>query len=358
MLETKRTLSLIVPVYNVEPYLASCIDSLLAQEVEGMELIFIDDASTDNSFEILKRYQEEYPEIIVLLHNEKNIRQGGARNRGLRCAKGEYVGFVDSDDFLLPGIYNKLHEKIVELDADAVYMSGCMVGPNEQFNTKNFNCDNNHIFDNSKYLKDYVGFELDGATKCSFIACQNAGSICMGIYKKKLIIDNGLFFPENMRFEDNYWVSLLRCYLKKIGYIEDVGYFYRYNPTGSSKSRNCSFYDDRRNIENLLINEVKSRGFFEEYYCAWEQLYSNRYGINTCMAYITRFDNTPVNKIQIVKQDVDKNFPNWYKNEFYPNTLRSLVRRNILKYCTVPIINKSIFQFVRFYYKKYVLWRE
>lgn len=357
MVENKRTLSLIVPVYNVEPYLASCIDSLLAQEVEGMELIFIDDASTDNSFGIIKRYQEEYPDIIVLLHNEKNIRQGGARNRGLRCAKGEYVAFVDSDDFLLPGIYRKLHEKIVESDADAVYMSACMVGPNEQFSAKKQNYENIHII-NSKNLQDYVGFEFDEATRCRFIASQNAGSIWQGIYKKKLILDNDLFFPENTRFEDNYWVSLLRCYLKKIDYIEDVGYFYRYNPAGSSKSRNCSFYDDRRNVENLLLNEVKNRGLFEVYYDAWEQLYSSRYGINTCMAYITRFDTTQEKKIQIVKQDVDQNFPNWYKNKYYPNTLRSIVRRNILNFSTVPIINQFIFLFVRFYYKKYVLWKE
>ena len=95
-------LSVIVPVYNMaaEGKLEYCMDSLVNQTVEDMEIIAVDDASTDSSLEILRSYQERYPEKVKVIACSVNRRQGGAKNRGLEAAAGEWVGFVDSDDWV------------------------------------------------------------------------------------------------------------------------------------------------------------------------------------------------------------------------------------------------------------------
>ena len=88
-------ISIIVPVYNEEEYVSTCLDSLVKQTLDDIEIITIDDNSTDNSLNILLDYARKYPNIKVY-HNEKNIGQGASRNRGLKFATGEYIGFVDS----------------------------------------------------------------------------------------------------------------------------------------------------------------------------------------------------------------------------------------------------------------------
>lgn len=92
--------SIIVPVYNVEKYLNRCIESLLNQTYKNIEIILVNDASPDNSIAIMKEYEKKYPDIIKCIYLTKNVRQGGARNRGLKIAKGKFICFVDSDDWV------------------------------------------------------------------------------------------------------------------------------------------------------------------------------------------------------------------------------------------------------------------
>ena len=104
--------SIIVPVYNEEEYVSTCLDSLINQTLDDIEIILIDDSSTDNSLNILLDYAKKYPNIKVY-HNEKNIGQGASRNRGLSLATGEYIGFVDSDDYIRNTMYEDMYKAVL-----------------------------------------------------------------------------------------------------------------------------------------------------------------------------------------------------------------------------------------------------
>lgn len=111
-----KKLSIIVPVYNMatEGKLNYCLDSLVGQTIRGLydyEILCVDDASTDDSLEILLDYQKRYPELVRVIPNPVNLRQGGAKNAGLRVAQGEWIGFIDSDDWVSPDYYEKLLKK-------------------------------------------------------------------------------------------------------------------------------------------------------------------------------------------------------------------------------------------------------
>lgn len=108
--------SIIVPVYNVAAYLPRCLDSLLSQTLADIEIIVVDDGSTDNSAEIVARYAQDDPRIIAIRQDNEGL--SGARNTGLRIASGQYIGFVDSDDWAHPDMCRILRDRIRETDAD------------------------------------------------------------------------------------------------------------------------------------------------------------------------------------------------------------------------------------------------
>lgn len=116
-------ISIIIPVYNVEKFLNICLDSVVQQDFEDIEIICVNDCSTDNSIDILREYAQKDLRIKILNH-ETNKGLGPARNTGLNYATGDYVFFLDSDDYLCPGILGRLYKKALETDADAVFSKG------------------------------------------------------------------------------------------------------------------------------------------------------------------------------------------------------------------------------------------
>ena len=108
-------ISVIIPCFNVEQYVRRCVDSVLAQTIgqDNMEVILVDDCSTDHTPEILREYEADYPCVKTVFY-EKNLRQGGARNRGMEVAQGKYLGFVDSDDWIASEMYEKLLSTLIQ----------------------------------------------------------------------------------------------------------------------------------------------------------------------------------------------------------------------------------------------------
>ena len=115
----KIAISCIVPVYNVEEYVPHVAEGLIKQTLKNIEIIFVDDASTDGSLKILEKYEKEYKNIKVL-RNKENLGAGETRNHGLRAARGEFVIFLDADDIFSEKLLEKLYHQAVSYDADCV----------------------------------------------------------------------------------------------------------------------------------------------------------------------------------------------------------------------------------------------
>ena len=113
------SVSIIIPVYNAVSYIHKCLNSLVDQSIENYEIICVNDASTDETLSVLESYAHRYSNIIVINH-QINKRQGGARNTGIRTARGMYIGFVDSDDWVEKNMYKELYEEAKKYDLDVV----------------------------------------------------------------------------------------------------------------------------------------------------------------------------------------------------------------------------------------------
>ena len=177
----EKLLSIIVPVYNMnhDDNLTFCLDSLINQTIKNYEIIAVNDASTDNSLGVLIDYELKYPGKFKVVTYSENKRQGGAKNEGLKVASGDWIGFIDSDDWITPDFYEKLIKKAEETGADIV---GC-----------DLNIVNSHTFEVGNIVKcneESQSGILDTDKKRDLFRLP--GSMVVKIYKHSVIKENNL----------------------------------------------------------------------------------------------------------------------------------------------------------------------
>lgn len=201
--------SVIIPVYNNEKFMVRCIDLVLASSLKETEVIIVDDGSTDNSGKIADWYRDNYPGKVTVIHTE-NRGAGHARNVGIEAAKGEYIAFADSDDFMSSGMYRKLYEKAVEFDCDISMCSHYMLN-NSGAAIFTFPFEETGAYDSDwllsmTYSKDY-----------KTVAMWNK------IYRAELVKAHPL--PE-IKKEDASWIPVIYSYAQNFCYVSEPLYCY------------------------------------------------------------------------------------------------------------------------------------
>lgn len=310
--------SVIIPVYNVEKYLQQCIDSLLHQTLPHCEFIFVNDASPDGSLRILRENQARHPDQIVIIDSKENLRQGGARNLGLRAARGAYIGFVDSDDFAAPTMFQDLYEKATETGADATYIQYTSVEEKTDYaDPSSWEGRGTPVLRWDPKLLCMKG-ELTDAQTCDLIALETGGGVYCGLYRKEVLLSSGVTFPEHIRYEDNYWDSMIKPYFHSVAFVEKIGYYYRKNLQSTMHLKNQSYQiDDRIASERKLLSDVRERGLFDRFHPAWEWIYTFRYAVNTFLLHLKTTDVVDAGKITGIMKDLRKQFPAWYRNPYF-----------------------------------------
>ena len=208
-------ISVIIPVYNVEKYLRRCIDSIIAQTYKNLEIILVDDGSTDNSGKICDEYLKQDNRIKVI--HKKNGGLSDARNNGIKIATGDYIGFVDSDDWIHTNMYEKLHYALVENDADISCCKLIRCKDSIKKISKKFDSSISE-YNQLQYIRKF--FKID-SQECVYYAWNK-------LYKKQIIDENQ--YPINLTSEDvvGTYKALLKS--KKIIEINYPYYYYYYNP--------------------------------------------------------------------------------------------------------------------------------
>ena len=205
--------SVIVPVYNTERYLSSCLNSLVNQSLEDLEIIAVDDNSSDNSFEILKEYEWRYPDKIKVLHNEKNCGQSFSRNLGISVVKGEYIGFLDSDDYVNFEMYKSMYEGAKENDFPEVVVTGV------QFVKNDYYLDNNFSF-----LQRRKGSVYEVLRSPQNVLMESP-SVCNKLFWKDIVFDDD--FLNGKMWEDVAFSFSKMFNANRILRFNNPDYFYR-----------------------------------------------------------------------------------------------------------------------------------
>lgn len=313
MISTNKKVSVVVPCYNVEKYLQECIDSLVDQTMQDIEIIFVNDASPDGCLGILRENERKYPDLIRVIDCKENRMQGAARNIGIRAASGEYIGFVDGDDFVHPEMYEKLYEKAQGCD---VVFGKYMEVPEEcDVHAYQTGTATGNRLPDWERVSALEGKGLDEQA-VERIQITNLGGIWCGLWKKSILAENEVWFPEQIKYEDNYWASLIRCYLRRIAFASEALYFYRIRQTSTVRSRNDPKQYHRITAEQMLMEEVEKRGLWKPYRGAWEYIALKRYCFNTYFHFHQHMDDPDIKTLKAVIRDMKSRYPKWYKNRY------------------------------------------
>lgn len=299
-------LSIIVPVYNMnhDNMLTFCLDSLVNQTIKDYEIIAVDDASTDDSLEVLKDYAKNYPGIFKVISYPDNRKQGGAKNEGLKVATGEWIGFIDSDDWISPDFYEKLIAKANETGADVV---GCQ-----------YSIVHEHSFETGETVINNTAQQCgiwDTNKRKAYLS--SPGSMVIKIYKHELITANNLSFPEKIFYEDNCAAPVWCMYFKHFELInEPLYYYYQHDSSTVHKitARKCK---DRMTAMETMLAEIKTRGFYDEYRNELEDIYSRIYFINTLFSYMSGDCEEGVSFVKKLRAGIRKEFPDFRSNPNY-----------------------------------------
>ena len=230
-LESKKipAVSVVIPMYNAEKFIGECLDSLLAQTFKDFEVIVVDDCSTDNSVPVVESYAPRFNGRLRISSTKKNSGGGGyvPRNLGLKLSHGEYIFFLDADDFILSTALETLYNAAKEFDADVVYNCAYyeLANPNEPKLVQDSGED------------DLIKKSLEGETVLvtdepdknlrSLLLDNNMPASWKKFVRREFLIENGIFFPEIMNGGDFIWSINLCCHAKRFLRLPNPIYYYR-----------------------------------------------------------------------------------------------------------------------------------
>lgn len=251
--------SVIVPVHNSRDYISACLDSLVEQTLDDMEIVLVDDRGRDDSLQIIQTYLTAYEggKQFVITQTAEGKGPGAARNTGIACASGEYVAFLDSDDLLEPEFCERLYNAAAGIGADLAF------------------CDISFEYPGGiSIIKTNPKVEsgpIDEKKKKKFLS-RGTAFFTTFIYKKSFLSDSGISFPLTRCAEDK---CFLACCILCAGSIASVGkplYRYLIYQDSVSKKKDRKRHSQRLESFRLLKSFAKERGLYRQYRCAINSL--------------------------------------------------------------------------------------
>ncbi|MCR5147051.1 MAG: glycosyltransferase [Clostridia bacterium] len=283
--------SVIVPVYNVEKYIDKCLQSLVNQTLQDIEIIIVNDGSTDGSEQIINGYLECYSDKIKYV-TKSNGGLSDARNYGLKYATGEYIAFLDSDDYVDYTMYEKMYNKAIEENCDYV------------------ECD---------FIWKYPDKEVQD---CGFIYIDkhemlaNARVVAWNkLIKRDLLERANIQFPKGLRYEDVEFFYKLIPYIKRFDFVKEylICYVQRGNSIVNTQNERTK---EIFTVLDNVIDFYKGRGFYNEYKTDLEYAYT-RIVLCSSLLRIAKIDNSKTRKelLNLTWTNLNTKFPNWKRNE-------------------------------------------
>ncbi len=290
-------LSVVVPVYNVEKYLRKCLDSVIDESANDYEIIIVNDGSTDSSPSICREYAERYPTLIRFI-STPNGGLGAARNVGIENACGEYLFFIDSDDYLAENAVGEMLELINQNHADfylfdlvSVTEDGRKIGYLKGFDTAS--C-----------------FKFEEHPELLFYP-PNA---CNKIWKTSFFKDNGIRFPGRVWFEDLYTIPKLYPHAETIEYVERPWYQYLYRTGSITQTKNPSRCVEIIAAVDSVLDYYKANGFYHKYSEQLEYM-ALYHQVITSTTRVNLIDRKSDIQLELYENYIEK-FPNYRNNPY------------------------------------------
>lgn len=308
--------SIIVPVYNVEMYIEKCLNSLVNQTLKDIEIIIVNDGSKDDSYKIVKKYQEKFNNIVYL--EKENGGLSDARNFGMPYAKGEYIAFLDSDDYVEYDIYEKMYNKAKETNSDYVECDFIWEYPNKS------------VIDTGE---KYEG-KHDMLQKVRVVAWNK-------LIKREILEKTKIQFPKGYRYEDIEFTYKLIPYINKSSCLREPLIHYIQRDGSISNVQNERTKEIFDVLDNV-INYYKENNIYDEYKQELEYVYA-RFLFCSSLLRMAKIEDKNIKKELLKKtyENVYSKFPDWKNNKLLKDKskkniyLKSINKFTYKIYCTI-----------------------
>lgn len=313
----REKISVVIPCYNVEKYIDRCLASVVAQTIgmEMLEIICVNDASMDGTWEKLSWWERRYPENILLVNCKENGAQGRARNVALSHATGDFVTFLDSDDWIELDTYERMYHALKTYHCDIACCGWIPdAGREDIWNSKQ-----------KRKGQDYMLEVASVKERKKFLVTGVMGHMCVNkMYRSSLIYDNHLFFLEKCKYEDIYWGVLNYFYGNRIYFINEIMYHYFRNADSTIMTRNAPYHMDMLDVVLRLWQECKNRGLLETYYLEMELNFLIHYYLGGVRMLVLRFEDLKYEIFQKMCTTVMETVPNYKENPYVKEILSEI----------------------------------
>lgn len=316
----KIKVSVIIPVYNTEDYLKECIESLVNQTLREIEILIVNDGSTDSSLEIMKEFKNKYPNIIKIF-DKVNGGQASARNYALPFAQGEYLGFVDSDDWVDSTMYEEMYEKAEKEDADIVI------------------CDMVDHFPDRTVC--YPSSRFENKFKVTPSACNK-------LFKRSLVKED--VFPVGLWYEDFEFTTMQLMKTDCISVIHKGLYHCHCREVSTMYNNNSEKNQDILVVLEHLVEYVEKNGWYEKYKNVLEYLYIDHVLITS----INRVQKQTNEKKKIIinnlRKEVLKKYNSFYKDDAFremPKKRQIIALLNAYGLCSMSMMLLKITEIIK-----------
>ena len=311
-------LSVIVPVYNMakDGLLEYCINSLVGQTLQSMEIIAVDDASTDESLQILRDFEKRYPGRVKAVASPENRRQGGARNLGLKEAQGRYIGFMDADDWVVKDLFERMVERAKTTGADVVGTDMCRVYEHTMVPTEREACN----------LLSQTGI-LEHEKRKEYLL--QPGPISTKIYAREIFFGKEFHFPEHMAYEDNAVSVEIGMRIKHFEHIPEANVFYYQHGDSTTHSINLKKCQERMEAMRIMLKYAKENGALEDFKEVIEFHFSTLFYRNTLFSYMQSDCKKDMSFIRKMGEEMVATFPEFRQNPYYNQTVNDYEQKLI-----------------------------
>lgn len=250
------TISVIIPCYNVEKYIRRCLDSIIAQSISKarLEIICVDDCSTDNTLSILSEYEQQYPDIFMLIPLDRNMKQGYARNVALSYSSGDYITYVDADDCIESSMLEQLYLYSKIYNCDVVECGYSMFSDDTGLPP----------LTSEGTIRQYNMDRIDDKRSYVLNRYWKTGP-CGRLYKRSLLIDNNIVFAENVRMEDILFSAMCMRYMHSYILLPDKYYNYYMNENGTMLGGSISqYFMNTASVQNMATDFLADCHWYDD----------------------------------------------------------------------------------------------
>lgn len=294
-----KKVSIIIPCYNVISTIDSCMQCLIDQTIgiDNLEIILVDDASTDSTLDKLCHWEERYPESIMVIHCDENGKPGQARNIGLQYASADYIGYMDDDDWIHPAMYESLYKIAIEQECELVI---CQSVRQELFHKE--------VEQPSPALEV---IEIHNHTeRLDFFKRELNNAVWNKLYSRSMLVENDIFFPVGTYYEDMLFTNLLKHYCSKICVTNQVLYHHIVQITSISNNSSPEKRFQYMEVIMMLMEELRARGLYQNYAEFYESYFVMQY-VSFMANFTNLFGEMNPDFFAVLRQSIFELFPNF-----------------------------------------------